>query len=1087
MPSGSAVASINQCRHFAATVLLFAFCEAMRLEDYEDYSDEAKASKSDLSALPVEVIDVKNGGVANRSGTLLRDWPPLSRSSSLGHQSSTRRSEAESDPSASRDMLLAAYAQRAYAAQADGYVPPGSGTVTALGRHVDPGADVGSAALPSWAQLPQKEADVSLASTRADAVQRVDQDSDASLAKLRSEFSQRGESDVGAASLAKLRSYYAQRVEAESDKLRAPHDPRQEASAESDKLRSAFEQRSRSSEADAEADKLFKLRSAIDQRVLSREADVGRGMSLAKLRSEHTQRAQADDPSLAKIRNAHTQDIDGAALTAIANLRSEYAQRDAEDKNEVERLRATVVSLEHKYSNLVRNLGADEVRRLSSEDPLHLSLDRSPYLAAGSAPPAALADSGTVSHKGRDEDSLEAGGFNGEDSSPSVSGGRDLPGSSSPPGSFADAATALNRRGRYEDSPDAVANGIAGRSLAAISRAHHRSGDEDASLAERGADGSSEEGGGSDARRFGSSAATAQGQYGPRSEIATSLGQSQRMASARQGSQAVSVADVGQRVYTVKRVSILGNISVRQPTTDKFGNAREWTRDACEALKATGKHAASVVGCYHVNDLKCGGKGEDKCLKSNGECYAGHINVPPGVKATLFHTKSNQGNACGRDKKIVGEVAMSGWTGFWDVAKEHKNRVCSFKFEALPGWGCHDSAAVATLETSETNYKENSAGRERAAQQDRAQDKEGSRSEGSDATSSSRRHASGDGGGHGSSGSADDRNDRAGGNAASGVAAVSTGVDDQRDTRASRMRRAIEQAEAAEAKSRVDMRDAAAARGRADLREVSLQEQQEGFARGAQSLMDARGSSEADERSRGVGSQNASRSHSRDKGKESEKSKEALKEIEKEKEWEKERDMQREKGKEKEKDSEKENDEGQEKGKNKEKGKSHYWRERQKHSDPRRRYRKDRGTDRNDDGSAHEGHQGKEDGKSSSKSQERATSVLETSATTSPSAPEGRHPGAIEDAEALVNKKVDELVKARMELRRSVLENSKDLDPDSVARLIHQDKYQARMLSSTTEEVHGIGGSSESRHRDKKPLVLDRHRSDMSGQARART
>eukprot|EP00927_Polykrikos_kofoidii_P042286 TRINITY_DN3615_c1_g1_i1.p1 TRINITY_DN3615_c1_g1~~TRINITY_DN3615_c1_g1_i1.p1 ORF type:complete len:630 (-),score=56.68 TRINITY_DN3615_c1_g1_i1:41-1675(-) len=143
------------------------------------------------------------------------------------------------------------------------------------------------------------------------------------------------------------------------------------------------------------------------------------------------------------------------------------------------------------------------------------------------------------------------------------------------------------------------------------------------------------------------------------------------------------------------RGRILGDIIIRQPEErpNKSTPVREWIKDACVVLEMVGANSEpSRKGCFDVTDLICDHP-RSYCMRTSDQCFAGSVRVPRGMKVTMYNLMADWSNVCEADKTIVVEEARTNRTGditFWKYGyQDPRRRVCSFKFEKLPGWTCN--------------------------------------------------------------------------------------------------------------------------------------------------------------------------------------------------------------------------------------------------------------------------------------------------------------------------------------------------------------------------------------------------------------
>lgn len=142
---------------------------------------------------------------------------------------------------------------------------------------------------------------------------------------------------------------------------------------------------------------------------------------------------------------------------------------------------------------------------------------------------------------------------------------------------------------------------------------------------------------------------------------------------------------------------VVGEIIIRQPEErrDRTTPVRAWAKDACAVVNMVGANSEpSRLGCFDVTDLICDHP-RSYCMRSSDQCFAGSVQVPRGMKVTMYNLMSDWTNVCEADKKIVVEDSRSNRTGditFWKYGyQDPRHRVCSFKFEKLPGWSCEGS------------------------------------------------------------------------------------------------------------------------------------------------------------------------------------------------------------------------------------------------------------------------------------------------------------------------------------------------------------------------------------------------------------
>jgi hypothetical protein len=154
---------------------------------------------------------------------------------------------------------------------------------------------------------------------------------------------------------------------------------------------------------------------------------------------------------------------------------------------------------------------------------------------------------------------------------------------------------------------------------------------------------------------------------------------------------AKSMPGVGDRP-TMGRIR--GEIVIRQPEEqpNRSEPVREWVKDACTVVNMVGANSEpSRKGCFDVTDLICVNP-QSYCMRSDNQCFAGSVRVPRGIKVTMYNLMADWNNVCGPDKTIVVEESRTARTGditFWKFGfQDPRRRVCSFKFEMLPGWTC---------------------------------------------------------------------------------------------------------------------------------------------------------------------------------------------------------------------------------------------------------------------------------------------------------------------------------------------------------------------------------------------------------------
>jgi len=125
---------------------------------------------------------------------------------------------------------------------------------------------------------------------------------------------------------------------------------------------------------------------------------------------------------------------------------------------------------------------------------------------------------------------------------------------------------------------------------------------------------------------------------------------------------------------------VRGSIKISQPSEEKgWYKRRHVDLNVCDVM---GK-------CLTVDQLDCGGG--EHCLKWGGDCYAGRIELPWGVRALLYspktlETKTRKHSFWQDPCNHLGkkDTAMKGKNDFWQWGR----RVCAFKFE-LDGGGEH--------------------------------------------------------------------------------------------------------------------------------------------------------------------------------------------------------------------------------------------------------------------------------------------------------------------------------------------------------------------------------------------------------------
>eukprot|EP00927_Polykrikos_kofoidii_P079368 TRINITY_DN7615_c0_g1_i2.p1 TRINITY_DN7615_c0_g1~~TRINITY_DN7615_c0_g1_i2.p1 ORF type:complete len:574 (+),score=71.69 TRINITY_DN7615_c0_g1_i2:220-1722(+) len=139
---------------------------------------------------------------------------------------------------------------------------------------------------------------------------------------------------------------------------------------------------------------------------------------------------------------------------------------------------------------------------------------------------------------------------------------------------------------------------------------------------------------------------------------------------------------------------VTGDIIIRQPEErpDRTTPVRAWTKDACIVVGMTGANSEpSRKGCFDVTDVICDHP-RAYCMRLDDQCFAGSVRVPRGIKVTMYNLMADWKNVCESDKTIVVEESRTNRTGditFWKYGfQDPRRRVCSFKFELLPGWSC---------------------------------------------------------------------------------------------------------------------------------------------------------------------------------------------------------------------------------------------------------------------------------------------------------------------------------------------------------------------------------------------------------------
>jgi len=138
----------------------------------------------------------------------------------------------------------------------------------------------------------------------------------------------------------------------------------------------------------------------------------------------------------------------------------------------------------------------------------------------------------------------------------------------------------------------------------------------------------------------------------------------------------------------------------KRTTPSGYYNHRNYTEDACTLVNKhcqTAKDSCKLArrGCQTLNDFDCGGG--EKCLKWGGYCYAGRVQVPQGIKVTLYGLKWSGWEI---DKACLGNNHWTSWkvTDSWinddNDMTFHDGSVCAFKFETKQGFHCRDPAVM---------------------------------------------------------------------------------------------------------------------------------------------------------------------------------------------------------------------------------------------------------------------------------------------------------------------------------------------------------------------------------------------------------
>lgn len=145
---------------------------------------------------------------------------------------------------------------------------------------------------------------------------------------------------------------------------------------------------------------------------------------------------------------------------------------------------------------------------------------------------------------------------------------------------------------------------------------------------------------------------------------------------------------LAESLQAVPKALVKGDIYFRQPS-EQAGQykAREWSCDACKLAYGKGNEQ-SKIGCFTVADMKC--SGGEYCLKQGTDCYFGKLEVPPGLKVTMYSGFSDDtwSDACGSLKTKKASASTSTKTEMKTDLWFPGDRICAFKVEVMSDFEC---------------------------------------------------------------------------------------------------------------------------------------------------------------------------------------------------------------------------------------------------------------------------------------------------------------------------------------------------------------------------------------------------------------
>merc|ERR1712183_988597 len=117
-----------------------------------------------------------------------------------------------------------------------------------------------------------------------------------------------------------------------------------------------------------------------------------------------------------------------------------------------------------------------------------------------------------------------------------------------------------------------------------------------------------------------------------------------------------------------------GDVTIKQPSEEKGGyRDRSITKSACKFISGRDN---KNDGKWNLDSLYCGDG--SRCLKWGGNCYAGRINLPEGIKVKTY-----------RDFRLKeGKTYIYGPTNgdknYWN----YHDRTCGYRFFLENGYTC---------------------------------------------------------------------------------------------------------------------------------------------------------------------------------------------------------------------------------------------------------------------------------------------------------------------------------------------------------------------------------------------------------------